>query len=122
MRLSVRSYQDTPSSKATAWRNNECSRHHILEFLIEQGIKGATIIESGGMGTYISAIPIFASFLGFMREDRNQSKTILFVVPEDREKRIIAGIESITGNLDKKEGAMIITTEISLMRGTMELM
>lgn len=74
------------------------------------------------MGTYISAIPIFASFLGFMREDRNQSKTILFVVPEDREKRIIAGIESITGNLDKKEGAMIITTEISLMRGTMELM
>lgn len=96
--------------------------YHILEFLIEHGVKGANIIESSGMGAYISSIPLFASFLGFMREDMNKSKTIMFLIPEDREGKIVEGIERITGDLDKKEGAMIMTMDIGLYKGTMEIM
>ena len=95
--------------------------YQILEYLIEQGVKGATIIESGGMGSYISSIPLFASFLGFMRDDKNKSKTIMCLIPDEAEKRIAEGIEGITGDLDKKEGAMIMTMDLSLFKGTMEI-
>lgn len=93
----------------------------ILEFLIDQGIDGANIIESDGMGKYVSNIPIFASLLGFMKEDRYSSTTIMALVPEDIESHIVKGIEKITGNLDKKQGAMIIITDVSFYKGTMKM-
>ncbi|MBN2433952.1 MAG: PTS sugar transporter subunit IIA [Spirochaetes bacterium] len=96
--------------------------HPVLEHLVENGVKGASIIESAGMGSYISAIPLFASFLGFMRDDKNKSKTILALIPDELEETIFEGIERITGDLDKKEGAMIMTFAISRFRGTMEIM
>ena len=95
--------------------------YQILEYLIEHGVKGATIMDSDGMGTYISSIPLFASFLGFMREDKNKSKTIMCLVPEEGESSLIEGIERITGDLNKKEGAMIMTMDLSVHRGTMEI-
>ena len=58
--------------------------YHILEYFIQEGIDGATIIESSGMGEYISSIPLFATFIGFMNERRNHSKTIIALIPEDR--------------------------------------
>lgn len=96
--------------------------YEILEFFIEEGVEGATIIDSSGMGQYISNIPLFASFIDFMREDKNLSKTIIALVPEDREEEIIRGIETITGDLDKKQGAMIITHDVSFYKGTMNMM
>lgn len=96
--------------------------YHILEYFIQEGIDGATIIESSGMGSYISNIPLFATFIGFFNERKNQSKTIMALVPEDREKELIEGIEKITGDLDKKEGAMIITTDVSIYRGSMKML
>ncbi len=40
--------------------------YHILEYFIQEGIEGATIIGSSGMGEYISSIPLFATFIGFI--------------------------------------------------------
>lgn len=96
--------------------------YDILEFLIEEGVEGATIMESSGMGQYISNIPLFASFIDFMKEDKNLSKTILALIPEDREEDIIRGIERITGDLDTRQGAMIITHDVSFYKGTMNMM
>ncbi len=96
--------------------------YHILEYFIQEGIDGATIIESSGMGEYISNIPLFATFIGFMNEKKNMSKTIMVLIPEDREAEIVKGIEEITGDLNRKEGAMIITTEVSFYKGTMKMM
>lgn len=96
--------------------------YHILEYFIQEGIEGATIIDSSGMGEYISSIPLFATFIGFMNEKKNHSKTILVMIPESKEADIVAGIEEITGDLDKKEGAMILTTDISMYKGTMKMM
>ena len=96
--------------------------YHILEFFIQEGIEGATIIDSSGMGEYISSIPLFATFIGFMNEKKNHSKTIMVLIPENKEADIVEGIERITGDLDKKEGAMILTTDISLYKGSMKMM
>jgi nitrogen PTS system EIIA component len=96
--------------------------YDILEFFIEMGIDGTTIIESSGMGEYISNVPMFAEFIGFMQENKNRSKTLMTLIPEEKLDDIIEGIEDITGDLDKKQGAMIIVTDISYFKGTMKMM
>ncbi|NQT58591.1 MAG: PTS sugar transporter subunit IIA [Bacteroidetes bacterium] len=96
--------------------------YHILEYFIQEGIDGATIVESSGMGEYISNIPLFASFIGFMNEKKNRSKTIMAMIPAERQQEILEGIESITGDLDKKEGAMIFVTDITFYKGTMKML
>lgn len=96
--------------------------YHILEYFLEEGIEGATILESSGMGEYVSNIPLFATFIGFMNEQKNRSNTILATIPADREEEIIKGIEAITGDLDKKQGAMLMTLDIGVWKGTMKMM
>jgi len=99
----------------------ERDMHEILEFLIDQGIKGATIVASQGMGAYVSNLPLFASFLGFMREDRNVSNTILALIPTGDEQLIVRGVEGIVGDLDKSQGAMLMTLDLSFWKGTMNM-
>lgn len=101
---------------------NEEFMYDVLELFLQEGIEGATIIESSGMGQYISNIPIFADFIGFMRQNKNQSKTIMALIPEDRVDDIIEGIEQITGDMNKHQGAMVFTQEIKTFKGSMKMM
>ncbi len=94
----------------------------ILEFLIDHDIEGATILRSEGMGTYISNLPLFASFMDFMRTDKNTSHTILALIPAEAEQMLVQGIESLAGDLDKKRGAMLMTLEVSFSKGTMTML
>lgn len=96
--------------------------YRVLELFIEEGIEGATIIESAGMGAYISNVPLFADFIGFMNENKNHSKTILALVPEEHVDDLIRGIEDITGDLDKRQGAFILVLDVARVRGSMKMM
>ncbi len=96
--------------------------YHILEYFLEEGIEGATILDSSGISKYVSNIPLFATFIGFMNEQKIHSNTILATIPADREDEIIRGIESITGNLDRNEGAMLMTLDLGVCKGTMKMM
>lgn len=96
--------------------------HDLLEYYIQEGIDGATVLDSSGMGQYISNIPLFASFIGFMNESKNHSRTILAMVPENRLNAIITGIQDITGDLDKMQGAMIMALDVAFSKGTMQMM
>jgi nitrogen PTS system EIIA component len=93
----------------------------ILELFIQEGIEGANILDSWGMGHYISSIPLFMDFLGTMDEEKNFSKTIMAMVPEDKLDNIVNGVEGITGNLDKNNVAMILSVNIDLYKGTMKM-
>ncbi len=94
----------------------------ILELFVQEGIDGATINESFGIGEFMYNVPIFAHFMNFMREDKNKSKTIMAMLPEDQVDTLIHGIEAITGDLDKKEGAMIFTVDVDFYKGSMRMM
>lgn len=96
--------------------------YDLLEFFLEEGIDGATVVESLGMGHYISNIPLFSSFVSFMNEDHNRSRTILATVPEGQVARVVSGIEDLTGNLDKTQGAMIMVLDIALTKGSMKML
>ncbi|MFW5694413.1 MAG: PTS sugar transporter subunit IIA [Alkalispirochaeta sp.] len=96
--------------------------YRILELFIEEGIEGATIMESAGMGQYISNVPLFADFIGFMNESKRHSKTIFAMVPEEHVEDLMDGIEEITGNLDKKQGAVVLVLDIAAYRGSMKML
>lgn len=96
--------------------------YRILELFIEEGIEGATIMESSGMGQYISNVPLFADFIGFMNESKRHSKTIFAMVPEEHVEDLMNGIEDITGDLDKKQGAVILVMDIAAYRGSMKML
>lgn len=96
--------------------------YRVLELFIEEGIDGATIVESAGMGHYISNVPLFADFIGFMQESKHHSKTILALVPEEHVDDLISGIEEITGDMDKQQGAMVLVLDVARYRGSMRMM
>jgi nitrogen PTS system EIIA component len=96
--------------------------YDILEMFLEKGIEGANITESSGMGEYISSVPLFAGFLGFMNDRTNRSKTIQALIPSSRIRDVVEGIESITGDLDKKQGAALFISPVSLWKGSMKMM
>ncbi len=96
--------------------------YDILEYFLQEGVDGATIIDSTGMGQYISNIPLFASFIGFMNEQKNHSRTIMATVPESQAESMVRGIERITGDLEKKQGAMVMLLDVAFCKGTMEML
>lgn len=96
--------------------------YDILELFLQMGIEGANISDSYGMGEYISNVPLFAGFLGFMSQKNNRSKQIQALIPHSRVEKIVEGIESITGDLDKKQGAALMITPVQLWKGTMKMM
>lgn len=96
--------------------------YEILECYLAQGIEGATVLDGVGMGQYISDIPMAAEFIGFMNARKNQSKTIIAIISADQEGPLVTGIEEITGDLTRTQGAVIISLEIGYTRGTMKMM
>lgn len=93
----------------------------VLEYLIDQGINGATVSDARNMGAYVSAMPLFASFLGFMQTDRHSAKIVMTVIDAGIEQALLRGIEQITGDLDKKQGAMFLSMDIAFSKGTLTM-
>ena len=96
--------------------------YEILELYLQKGIEGATVVDSFGMGEYISNVPLFATFIGFMQEKKNHSKTILAMVPESMEKELLESVEGVLGDLDKKQGAMIFSIDVAMYKGDMKML
>ena len=93
----------------------------VLEYLIDQGISGAAVSDARNMGAYVSTMPLFASFLGFMQTDRHAAKIIMTVIDAGIEQALLRGIEQITGDLDKKQGAMFLSMDIAFAKGTLTM-
>lgn len=96
--------------------------YSVLQFFLEQGVEGATVLEGLGMGHYISNVPVFAEYIGFMQKRKQHSQTILTLIPADREAALMEGLESITGDMQTRQGAMAITVDTAFHRGSMRML
>ncbi len=64
--------------------NQEELLERVLEAYVEVGITGATILDSEGMGHFLTyEVPLFADFRQFMKGNKPYNKTILSVVEDD---------------------------------------
>jgi nitrogen regulatory protein PII len=81
--------------------NKEELLEDVLEAFIEAGITGATILDSEGMGRFLTyEVPLFADFRDFMKGNKPYNKTIFSVVDGDEKiKKVEELIEQICGDL-----------------------
>jgi hypothetical protein len=98
--------------------NKEEYLEEILEAFLELNIKGATILDSVGMGSILAQdIPIFAGFKNLLQGSRPANKTILTVIPENLVTPAIKAIEQIVGSLEEPGRGLLIVLNIDEVFG-----
>ncbi len=81
--------------------NREELLDDVLAAYVEAGIPGATVLDSEGMGRYLTyEVPLFADFKEYMKGNKPYNKTILSVVRDER------GIPQLKKLLDKITGGL----------------
>ena len=64
--------------------NREELLERVLEAYVEAGVSGATILDSEGMGRFLTyEVPLFADFKEFMKGNKPYNKTIFSVVEDE---------------------------------------
>ena len=98
--------------------NKEEYLEEILEAFLELNIKGATILDSVGMGSIMAQdIPIFAGFKNLLQGSRPANKTILTVIPENLVQPAIKAIEQIVGSLEDPGRGLLIVLNVEQIFG-----
>ena len=102
--------------------NNEELLDRVLEAFTEVGIKGGTILDSEGMGSFLTfEIPLFAGFKKFMKSNKPYNKTIFSVV---RDESLIPKLQSILnevcGDLSNPGTGILFTLPVDWATGLAE--
>ncbi len=93
----------------------------VLEVFLEYGIEGATILNSTGMGQYISNAPLFGNFIGCMHQNKHHSKTILAMVSKPHIKAVVEAIEKVIGDITKDQSATVLSIDLAMHKGSMDI-
>jgi nitrogen regulatory protein P-II 1 len=98
--------------------NKEEHLEEILEAFLELNIKGATIMDSVGMGSILAQdIPIFAGFKNLLQGSRPANKTILTVIPNRQVQPAVKAIEQIVGSLEEPGNGLLFVLEVDQIFG-----
>ncbi len=93
----------------------------IVEVLAEMGVAGASVMDSKGMRSTFSRMPLFADFLHFFGNRSDNGHALIFTLYENNINEVLKAIEEVTGDLDTHTGAMMIVLEPWLIKGSLEL-
>jgi hypothetical protein len=93
----------------------------LLEKLMEQGICGATILNSTGMVRELSKssedIPFFGTLRMLIDPDRKESKTIFMALKDEKAEQAKKIIREVVGDLSKPDSAVIFTLPVLSAEG-----
>ncbi len=97
--------------------NKEELLEDVLTAYIEAGISGATILDSEGMGHFLTyEIPLFTDFKDFMR-DKPYNKTILSVIRNEKQiPELEHLLDKICGGLDDPGTGILFTIPVDYAR------
>jgi nitrogen regulatory protein P-II 1 len=99
--------------------NREELLDDVLSAYVEAGIDGATVLDSEGMGRFLTyEVPLFADFKEFMKGNKPYNKTIISVVRhEERIPRLEKLLDSICGDLSGPGTGILFTVPVDYCRG-----
>lgn len=99
--------------------NDEEYLEEVLQAYVEAGVTGATIIDSEGMGRFLTyEVPLFAGFKEFMKGNKPYNKTILSVIRnEDTIERVKALVDEIVGELENPGTGIMFTLPVDWAAG-----
>lgn len=93
----------------------------LLEKLMEQGICGATILNSTGMVRELAKsnedFPIFGSLRMLIDPDRKESKTMFMALKDEKVEEAKKIIREVVGDLSKPDSAVIFTLPVLSAEG-----
>lgn len=92
----------------------------LLNQFNEQGIAGATILDSSGMGRELSErdeFSIFGSMRALIDQNNRTTKTLFLVVEDEQVKKIEKVIESVIGDLSKPDQGILFTVPLDYVSG-----
>lgn len=103
--------------------NQEELLEQVLEAYAEAGVEGATILDSEGMGRFLTyEVPLFAEFRSFMKGNKPYNKTIFSVLRDETAlARLEPLLDEITGGLDEPGNGIIFTLPVDYARGLLDL-
>lgn len=99
--------------------NDEEKLEEVLEAYVEAGVSGATLLDSEGMGRFLTyEVPLFAGFKEFMKGNRPYNKTILSVIRDERViDRLKPLIDRIVGGLENPGTGIMFTVPVDWAAG-----
>lgn len=131
--LSKRDRQTCPEQKCVLYSsiamklvvfilNKEELLDDVLSAYVEAGIPGATVLDSEGMGRYLTyEVPLFADFKEFMKGNKPYNKTILSVVSDERViPELKKLLDSITGGLSQPGTGILFTIPVDYAVGMID--
>jgi len=98
--------------------NSEEKLEEVLEAFVEAGVPGATILDSEGMGRFLTyEVPLFAGFQQFMTGNKPYNKTIFSVVEDETVGPLKGLIEKICGKLSEPGTGIFFTVPVDDVSG-----
>ncbi len=102
--------------------NREELLDDVLSAYVEAGIPGATVLDSEGMGRYLTyQVPLFADFKDFMKGNKPYNKTILSVISDETLIPELKNLlDDITGGLSSPGTGIFFTLPVDYAAGLVE--
>lgn len=102
--------------------NDEEHLEEVLEAYIEAGVTGATLIDSEGMGRFLTyEVPLFAGFKEFMKGNKPYNKTIISVIRnEEVIEQLKKLLDPIVGGLANPGTGIMFTVPVDWAAGLVE--
>ena len=96
----------------------------ILEGFLRIGVRGATVIDSTGMGRALcDKVPIFGGIRSMIQGCRPNNQTIFTVVrSEEMRKKVINEIKTVLGDLQKPNTGFLFCVPVTCAEGFAELL
>lgn len=93
----------------------------LMVLLVELGLKGATVIDSVGMGKILTQdIPIFAGMRSLLTGARPSNKTIMMLLHEEMIPLVVEAFEHTVGPLDQPGNGVIFSLPVDFVYGAGE--
>ena len=98
--------------------NKEECLDDLVQAMVEVDIRGATILDSVGMGRVLSQdIPIFAGLKGLLSGNRPHNKTLITAVEDEIEEKMVTIFEQVVGPFSEPGNGLILALPISGVHG-----
>lgn len=92
----------------------------LLEAFADNGVRGATVIDSTGMarviGDYHDGL-FLGSLRKFLDQEREHNKTIFTVIEDDQTQTVKKIIEDVIGDLSKPDTGIVFTVPVDFVEG-----
>ena len=99
--------------------NKEEKLEDVLEAFVEAGVPGATILDSEGMGRFLTyEVPLFADFKEYMRGNKPYNKTIFAVIEDEAcVQHLCRLLDAVCGDLAGPGTGILFTIPVDFCKG-----